>query len=692
MAYRIGTAVDSADFLNQIEDFLTTRNEYQTILVSGTGDGLLSAYTAVDAAPTEDWVLTCTVGGPAGTFSVSGSLSGVLADATSGTPYSNAIISFTITDGATAWIAGDTITFNVVSNMGVTKPYRIIDKTITTRTIRQSNDGSQFIPWQFEQHTLVPGKFPEEKGLNVTGTLMLNNNPAMTDDTITDAAWDSGLGVYSISLWSQHTTSLWYQYYSNTCYELGGVSMLWVSPHGTVSTGRTGCSWASGYNMVKASVNTNWDYAAGGYDIGEYTPSVARMLSGKWQLFTLTVSATTYTMYIDDTPVFTLPVDATDKTKAFISRLFGSSQDMVDDRQNNYPAGLDYFKTGLNTQGFFGAISDFCVWNKELSQAEVTALLGSTAAVDAGHVDLLWKLQFVDEITKNLVIQNDSTRGFSSIFRIGYDEAHSIDCAVAQVNPSLGVEVFPHPYMYTTGASTTGMDVTKRCGDNTTSTNNFGDEFISRDAKRIYGALRGIVGAIEKYWIVADEDRIIISYKIHDTGATVQKDPVYQTLYFGLLEQTGQNVQNLAAFGTSLTPVDWQSASSSFTNGLQSNLSGRVFAGTGMWQRHWSDIGGGNEGTIRSINAAHYLWPINYYKEQNLVNSELLKDEMAWASGTLYQHQFSDLQFGSPKGLYKVSPLNVIAEDIITVNSENFVVLSNCAHTGAGDWFALQLK
>ena len=78
-----------------------------------TGDGGLTTPTAADDVAVETWTLTCTAGGPTGTFTVSGSVSGAKADATSETPYDNSTVAFTITDGTAAWIIGDVITFDV---------------------------------------------------------------------------------------------------------------------------------------------------------------------------------------------------------------------------------------------------------------------------------------------------------------------------------------------------------------------------------------------------------------------------------------------------------------------------------------------------------------------------------------------------------------------------------------------------
>lgn len=85
---------------------------------TNAGDGVVDGLQGVFSAPTETWTLTCTVAAATGsTFSVVGSVSGGLADLTSGTAYDNGIINLTVTDGATAWAVGDTITLEIVRDI-----------------------------------------------------------------------------------------------------------------------------------------------------------------------------------------------------------------------------------------------------------------------------------------------------------------------------------------------------------------------------------------------------------------------------------------------------------------------------------------------------------------------------------------------------------------------------------------------
>jgi len=79
------------------------------------GDGTISAVVAIAAAPTEIWTLVCTAAvGDAGTFSVTGSVSGAKADLTVASAYDNSIIALTVADGDADWEVDDIIIIDVI--------------------------------------------------------------------------------------------------------------------------------------------------------------------------------------------------------------------------------------------------------------------------------------------------------------------------------------------------------------------------------------------------------------------------------------------------------------------------------------------------------------------------------------------------------------------------------------------------
>lgn len=119
MAFEIGTAADYKDLLLRLKNFLSRANTIGTpVPGENTGNGTVETMSAENAAPTETWTLTATSGGSGATFTVSGSVSGAQAPATSGGPYDNGIVAFTITDGPVDYIVGDSFTFTVTMVMG----------------------------------------------------------------------------------------------------------------------------------------------------------------------------------------------------------------------------------------------------------------------------------------------------------------------------------------------------------------------------------------------------------------------------------------------------------------------------------------------------------------------------------------------------------------------------------------------
>lgn len=114
MPYEIDTAADHYDLLDRVRKFACGFGVIGTISYSGTGDGTLDALEA-PTSPTETWTITCTDATTPGAevWSVSGSVSGAQADATTGTDYDNGIVACHITAGATDFAVNDAWTVPV---------------------------------------------------------------------------------------------------------------------------------------------------------------------------------------------------------------------------------------------------------------------------------------------------------------------------------------------------------------------------------------------------------------------------------------------------------------------------------------------------------------------------------------------------------------------------------------------------
>ncbi len=113
MAFKIDTANDLDDLYEKMEDFVLGAGDVATPSFTGTGDGTMTPYRSLPAAPAETWTITAT---SATNFTVTGSVSGAQAAATVDIAYDNGILSFTINDGGVAFVATDE--FSVVVTEG----------------------------------------------------------------------------------------------------------------------------------------------------------------------------------------------------------------------------------------------------------------------------------------------------------------------------------------------------------------------------------------------------------------------------------------------------------------------------------------------------------------------------------------------------------------------------------------------
>ena len=109
MSTQTGTATDYVDLVEKLDLFLTQTGHAWGKTFTGTGTGDLVSYIGTAGSVAETFTLTAT---NATTFTVVGSTSGALANATVGTPYTSAKIGFTITAGGTAFVAGDQFKIN----------------------------------------------------------------------------------------------------------------------------------------------------------------------------------------------------------------------------------------------------------------------------------------------------------------------------------------------------------------------------------------------------------------------------------------------------------------------------------------------------------------------------------------------------------------------------------------------------
>lgn len=120
--YEISTASDHMDLLEKLNTFLTATGSAFNLSYSGTGNGTLGSYKGGSASVAETFTITAT---SSTNFTVVGSVTGALSDATVGTPYTGTKIQFTITAGATPFVAGDVFTLSTAPKWASQRNNRI---------------------------------------------------------------------------------------------------------------------------------------------------------------------------------------------------------------------------------------------------------------------------------------------------------------------------------------------------------------------------------------------------------------------------------------------------------------------------------------------------------------------------------------------------------------------------------------
>jgi hypothetical protein len=109
MSYEIGTATNAVDLLNKLNTFLTSKGKAYGLSYTGTGTGKLTGWDGGASSVSETFTITAT---SATSFNVVGSVSGSIGSATVGTLFTHAKLTFTITAGGTAFVAGDVFKIN----------------------------------------------------------------------------------------------------------------------------------------------------------------------------------------------------------------------------------------------------------------------------------------------------------------------------------------------------------------------------------------------------------------------------------------------------------------------------------------------------------------------------------------------------------------------------------------------------
>lgn len=216
MSTTSGSASDYLDMLTKLDTFLTAKGHAWGKKFTGTGTGDLNAYIGTATSVAETFTLTAT---SSTNFTVVGSVSGALSDATVGTPYTSAKIDFTITAGGTAYVSGDVWTINTAppwtrlarwgsadsskwaSNL--TDAYKLTNGSVTSTNIATAATTTSNVEFEMIVATAVrrvflqaPDATPSRMPTSITLQWKDNTgDPWTTAQTFTKASWATTEGA-----------------------------------------------------------------------------------------------------------------------------------------------------------------------------------------------------------------------------------------------------------------------------------------------------------------------------------------------------------------------------------------------------------------------------------------------------------------------------------------------------------------
>ena len=174
MAFIFGVATQEADLYKIFRDFMSGVGRPGKVVRSGTGNGLINNLIYPEGAVGlyETFTLTCvSTGVRAGTFSVVGSVRGVMPDAVVGTVYRQPELEFYVDFGSVDYALGDTFTISAASvpagrprfSLLSGKPGTKTETLTLTCTVAgvQEVGPTPFVPARFSVSGSVTGAMPE---------------------------------------------------------------------------------------------------------------------------------------------------------------------------------------------------------------------------------------------------------------------------------------------------------------------------------------------------------------------------------------------------------------------------------------------------------------------------------------------------------------------------------------------------
>jgi len=296
--------------------------------------------------------------------------------------------------------------------------------------------------------------------------------------------------------------------------------------------------------------------------------------------------------------------------------------------------------------GFYGGGTDitmdeFIVWNKVLSDGEILTLSSRSTKVEANE-------PFVFEKFTNYV-QEAIGGWFTNVADDGSDVNVRIE-ATNNNNILLSSGTLPVFPLGGYGVSSIPTSLSP----------------VYKDTNLKYLAGSSTVGVYKKYWLVVDNNKVIISTKLEDI-TTARQGPLYQTAYLGKLLSGTYTGGSVLVAGTTVTSTySWITEStSSFISGLTYGTNASISSLTVYTS---PTVGGITTGvnSFTPLNSSVFLQNIFVNSSSNLL--------------------------GIVDGVYLVSTNSANPEDIITIGADDYVLLKNSDSLESNGLLCLRLK
>jgi hypothetical protein len=282
---------------------------------------------------------------------------------------------------------------------------------------------------------------------------------------------------------------------------------------------------------------------------------------------------------------------------------------------------------------------EIIVWDKVLTETEITALSLKTTKVLPSDANVFEHYTYNVGAYPGGYYSNTTTNGSKITIYIG-------------MNSSNNIELKSPLYTMDTTVFGTTENVTTTAGLEST--------------KKYLAGVSPISTTLKKYWLVVSQDRVCISYKLHDETA-IRSTPLYQTGYIGKITALGNDGNAVFTAGTTTTSTYlWTSINTSFRSGL-------MYSSNNSYRLGYSGYVNSTVGSINtqlsgltSISNTTYMAAVNI--------------------------SYNSHAIGIATGVYVVASSQASVEDIITIGANDYVVLADGDVSVGNHYFAIKLS